>query len=191
MVVDQTELPKSRTRVVQATGFETDKPPTGKSPGRRGRPPKGRASEPVVRKILYTTFSTSNFALNLTGQQRYQLTAHEIQTLTDVWTQVAMNYPTLLDWMGRGGVITDWGQAFIITVSIYFPKFTGVDLNKPVNLNGSTETSFAGRVNVEQPSDIGKDTNGSIPENQSGRTRFDGGNDWIRQDDPSKIFTDS
>ena len=191
MVVDQNELPKTRTRVVQATGFETDKPPVGKTTGRRGRPPKGRASEPAVRKILYTTFSTSNFALNLTGQQRYQLTAQEVQTLTDVWTQVAMNYPTLLDWMGRGGVLTDWAQAFIITVSIYFPKFTGVDLNKPVNVNGSTETSFAGRVNIEQPSDIRNEQTEPIPEDQSGGSRINGWDYGIRQDNPSKIFTDS
>jgi hypothetical protein len=93
--------------------------------------------------------------------------------------------------MGRGGVLTDWGQAFIITVSIYFPKLTGVDLNKPVNLNGSTETSFAGRVNIEQPSHVGESQNGQVPEDQSGGTRFNGWDDGIRQDDPSKIFTDS
>jgi hypothetical protein len=191
MVVENIEQPKTTTRVVQAE-FPGDKPPDGKVPGRRrGRPPKNRADETIVRKVLYTTFSTSNFALNLTGQQRYQLTAHEIDTLTNVWTQVAMNYPTLLDWMGRGGVLSDWAQAFIITVSIYFPKLTGVDLNKPVNLNGSVDTSFAGRVNIEQPSHVRGNQNGEIPEDQSGGTRFDGWDNGIRQDNPSQIFVDS
>jgi len=184
-----TEIPITDTKSAKPIPayFEVDIPEsTPKGTGRRGRPPgstsktRVKADETLIKKTLYTAFSTTSFAFVLTGYNRLQLTEIEKNQLADVWTTVLMDYPQWHKWFDSGGKLTNVAQAMIVTVSIFFPKFTGVDLNRPVSFNqNGRDNSYTPTVPTgsETPTDNTDQTRG---------TRTNGGDNWLWENDVSR-----
>lgn len=175
-------------------------PATRRAPGRPAGPAKKLPDERTIRQILATTFGSMNFALAVTGQARYALTAEEVAALVEAWTRVILAYPEAMRWFDRGAKVSVWGNAVIVTVSICVPKFLGIDLMAPVGW---------GSAPAPAPDGSGHGTNGAVPAadvptgasspdglaggpiavagGQPGGARVDRGDDGLWQDDARTI----
>jgi hypothetical protein len=160
----------------------------GETPKRRGRKPKSAPSEQQIKRILASAFTTSNFALRVTGYQRHELTSYEIQALVDAWTEVVLMYPETSYWFTAGNRVTVWANATIVTISVLVPRFAGIDLSKPVRFGRKKPDGSANATeNAETGTGIPENSPTEYPDT-AGSTQSVSGDNGLWKDNPSQII---